>query len=605
VKDTRHTQRLMGGIDVTYSPFSWLSIQGNASYDHNNLTQRYYQPYGLARIQGAGLGPPRLGSMRESETRSTDLNGSWTASLTGNFGELATRTRFRWLVERRDNNGFSARGSNLLVTETPRLGLLTSAVIIDSFQQSVRSEGLFAITALTYKERYILDLLARRDGSSLFGSEERWQNYYRGAAAWRMAQEPWWPVAWIQEFKPRFSIGTAGGRPSFEAQYQTYTVAAGAIAPRILGNSNLKPEHATERELGLDALIANRLRVQANYVNNEVTDQLLLVPLAAFEGFESQWRNAGTIKSKTWELELEQALVEQPTLQWTMRLNGSHTSQKVTKLNVPAFRLETYRAGIWVREGEVLGSFYGMKWATDCKVDLPAGTDCSQFQVNDDGLLVWVGRNDWRDGKTKNLWGTYADLQGQRYYYGIQIRSILDNSLTFLGNTQPYLNASMFHNVEWKNLGFSLLFDGSFGGKIYNQSRAFVCQNYLCPEADQIRKHDELKKPINTYGATVGFYLANENNSWFIENGTYMKLREVSLRYTLNERSLPSLVEKVGLSRATINLTGRNLKTFTSYTGTDPEVGQDAFLGSSVIGRVDEYSYPNFRSVGIDVELAF
>ena len=174
-----------------------------------------------------------------------------------------------------------------------------------------------------------------------------------------------------------------------------------------------------------------------------------------------------------------------------------------------------------------------------------------------------------------------------------------------MGNTQPYLNTSMFHNVQWKNLGFSMLLDGAFGGKIYNQTAAFVCQNHLCPEADQRLKTDELKKPINTYGATVGFYLANENNSWFIEDGTYVKLREVSLRYTLNRSSLPSFIGKVGLSRATLNLIGRNLKTFTQYSGTEPEVGQDQFLGSSVIGRVDEYSYPNFRSVGIDIELAF
>jgi hypothetical protein len=297
--------------------------------------------------------------------------------------------------------------------------------------------------------------------------------------------------------------------------------------------------------------------------------------------------------------------LERPTLQWTATLNASRTTQKITKLNVPPYRVESYRAGIWVREGEELGSFYGLKWANDCKIDLPQGTDCSQFQINDDGLLVWVGQNNWQDGMAKKLWGTYTEMNGKRYYWGMQIRSLLDNSLTLLGNTQPDLNSSLFQNLQWKDLGLSVLLDGEWGGQIYNQTRAFVCQNYKCPEADQRGKPDGEKKPINYYGAIYGFYAANENNSWFIEDADYVKLRELSLRYTLNRGSLPSFIGRVGLERATINLTGRNLKTWTQYLGTDPEVGGDQFLGSAVVGRIDEYQYPNFRSVGIDVELVF
>ena len=145
-------------------------------------------------------------------------------------------------------------------------------------------------------------------------------------------------------------------------------------------------------------------------------------------------------------------------------------------------------------------------------------------------------------------------------------------------------------------------------------SKARVCQPLAdssenvpvarrCPEADQRRKVDELKKPTAYYNRG-GVYASNDNNSWFMERSDFIKLREVSLRYTVNEGSLPSFL-RLGIERAAINLTGRNVHTWTGYPGTDPEVGSDTFLGSAVVGRVDEYTYPNYRSFGIDIEVVF
>ena len=123
-----------------------------------------------------------------------------------------------------------------------------------------------------------------------------------------MAEEDWWPLDFFTEFRPRYSRGTAGGRPGFSYQYQTYAVDRGRIIPKLLGNNSLKPELATEQEYGIDMMVADRYRIQLNYVDLEVKDQLLLVPLSSALGFESQWRNAGTVASTTWEASLEAAL---------------------------------------------------------------------------------------------------------------------------------------------------------------------------------------------------------------------------------------------------------------------------------------------------------
>jgi hypothetical protein len=312
----------MGGLDVNWAPLTWLSFQGNGSFDRIETNQHSYERPGLLRPYNT----PDDGSISDETDLRLEFNASFTAALNFQFGNGFTmRSRLRWLVESLDENGFSVAGGNLPVRDVERLDLIGGVPNVDSYSRSIRSQGVFAISSLTYQSKYILDILGRRDGSSLFGPDERWQNYYRVSAAWRITQEPWFNVGWLTELKPRYSIGTAGGRPAFDAQYQTYQVSAGSIVPQTLGNAELKPELATEQEFGLDAVIADRFRIQANYVRTTIEDQLLQVPLPSIQGFATQWLNGATVKSDTRELSLEAALVERPSMVWTARLNLDRT----------------------------------------------------------------------------------------------------------------------------------------------------------------------------------------------------------------------------------------------------------------------------------------
>jgi TonB-linked SusC/RagA family outer membrane protein len=605
-RDQENRVRVMGSFDAVYDPLDWLTLETNLSYDRIDTNRNYFQRPGLGNITG----PPTVGVMRQYDDLREELNASVTAGSTRRFGDLTLRTRARWLMERADETGFLAGGQGLPIDEVPRLGIITGAPNIDSYVRSIRSEGMFLVNQFAFRDRYVGDVLVRRDGSSLFGADQRWQNYWRLSGAWRMAQEPWFPVRWINEFKPRYSIGTSGGRPGFSAQYQTFAIERGQVIPRTLGNRDLRPELATEQEFGLDMIVAERFQVEANYVDTKVEDQLRLVPLPSAFGYDAQWRNAGTVESKTWEMGLSAALVERRGMVWTARLNLDRTESTITQLNMPPFEITntatagSSRARMMVREGETLGSFYGFQFLSSCD-QLPAGMPCNQFDVNDYGQLVWVGEgNSWRDGFARDLWGTTGSVGGETFRWGHPIRPDTDSPLAFtkLGDSQPSLNASLLQDLTWGNFGATFLLDSEWGAKIYNMTRQWQCRDALCKQADMREVPQEEKKPITYFGALQAANLAND---YWVESSDYVKLRELSLRYTIRQNRMPELLRSTRLSEATINLTGRNLKTWTDYLGFDPEVGRNTFGGSAVVGRVDEWFYPNFRSFGIDVQLVF
>src|SRR5690606_11403563 len=137
--------------------------------------------------------------------------------------------------------------------------------------------------------------------SSLFGEDERWAMYPRVAANWITSEEPWFPVQdAISLLRFRGAWGQAGARPSFSAQYFTYSIGAGnRLSPGVMGNPLLKPEHMTEFEVGFDAELFRRVGLVVTYAHSTTEDQLLPVPLPFIAGYTSVWQNAGTLQNKT------------------------------------------------------------------------------------------------------------------------------------------------------------------------------------------------------------------------------------------------------------------------------------------------------------------
>jgi TonB-linked SusC/RagA family outer membrane protein len=587
-----NTQRIrtLGSLALRYTPRSWLSIDANASYDRADENGSVFIDRGV-KTSVAPLGSP--GSLSLTNANTSALNGDVSASLLQQLGALTARMTFRVALEDQKSVVDTATGTNFAVGGVPRLNAALSRSSA-SAQYDFGSEAYFLSGGVDYGGRVILDGLVRRDASSLFGPGEEWHTYYRGSAAWRLAQEPWWHWRHVNEFKLRISRGTAGTRPSFADQYETYTISAnGTVVKAALGNRFLKPETARETEIGLDVIVNNRYSLQISRAATKTTDELVEIPLPASVGFSTQWQNAGTVVGNTWEGTLEAELLRRGKTAWRLGVVADRSRNHITEFDRSCVRTATisYRC-----VGEDLSTMYGLSFVRSMS-QLPASQASAQgvFEVNDDGLLVAVGQGNHYTDPGK--WGTSVVSNGATYQWGmpiVRLDSTGQQAVVRIGTGNPKLHYGVSNSVDWRSFHFYGLLDTQIGGNIYDATNQRMYQYQRSADVDQAGKPDDLKKPIDYYSL---LYNGNNVVDWFVEPGGFVKLREVSARYDVPRR----LLSRISGNRATggsLSLIGRNLLTWTRYSGYDPEVG-------TVTNRLGGFDYPQYRTFTAVLQLEF
>ncbi len=593
-------ERTIASAAGRYDPLSWLNLSADFSYDRANRYTSTYVPKGTPFLSGTDPN----GSVSDSTASTDAINASIGTTLKFDFGNLSTRTIGRAQAEREEEYIFKARGENF-VTRGVRDLDQARTMVVGSRDQEIRSTSYLAGTNLDYAGKYIADVALRREGSSLFGPDARWQNYYRASAAWRMAEEPWWPVSWIQEFKPRYSVGTAGGRPNYADQYETYTVTStGSISLGDKGNRELRPEHAREQEVGVDMIGLNgRVSLQLSYASVVTRDQIIQLPPKGATGFFSQWANGGTMTGNTLEATLEAQLIQRGDMTWSVGVIADRSRHKITEWDRSCFVSGiTYRC-----LNETLGIYYGRRFLTGMD-QLPANLAAfsDQFAVNDDGYVVWVGQgNSAADGIKRNsagqmLWNTSGTVGGRAVRWGhplVQLDSLGAPALVRIGDGLPKFHWGVTNSFRMGGLSVFGVLDSQVGAEVYNSTKQRMYQYFRHADVDQAGKSDEQKKPIDYY-FTV--YNGNNPTESFVENATYLKLRELSVQYQLSPRRFRFL-RGVGAETATIGLVGRNLFTWTNFTGYDPEVS----ASDDVQLLEDSFEYPNYRTVTALIEFSF
>ena len=601
----RHStrNRSLLGTTLSWSMTPNLRLGGSLSVDKSNRLWRNYFPKGYKTAD------PSLslndGNLTKSTTDEESINGNLGLTYATALGDMDLIAKGTYTYESFEYGWHSGNAYKLAVGDVPQLGT-GSEKSVSSTDQAVNADAFSVGAQVDYLDRYIVDVNFRQDRSSLFGTENRVNNYNRLSFAVRLSEHGFWdPMRGVlNEFKLRFSNGTSGNRPAFSQQYETWSVAGGNISKGALGNKKLKPETVTETEMGIDFSVMDKVLVEVTQAKTVAKDQLLQVPLAGFYGYGSQWQNAGTLTSDVFEISVNASILNTRDMSLSLGFNYDTYDQEITDFNMPAYLTSNGQDVFYMKNNTQYGSFWGTVWSTSA-TQLPSGAQdkASEFQVNDDGYLVWVGSgNSWQDGITKQLWGTSTSIGGATYNWGrpIQYKDETGNALHQMGSSVPDFSYSFNGNFRFQGLSVFALFDGQSGGHIYNHTRQWAARDDGSSDNDQYGKSDATKKPTIYYR---DFYHVNAPNSWYVEDGTFLKLRELAVKY-----DLASLVDLrgVGISGLKLGIVGRNLITWTDYKGYDPEVGRTGGqTGSAVNARVDSYTYPNYRTFSFTLDMDF
>lgn len=589
--------RTLLNANGVFRPTSWLSLSADANYDRGDNNQTSYTPKGTPLVTSTGGLNPSLGSLSVNNTG----NGGWiftgTASVVKAFSDLTVRLSHRGEARREVNNSLTTTGTQFSTEGLKAMSQATVRTTSNSLTD-YRVLGSISSLGLSFKEKYIGDFLVRREGNSLFGRANRWNTFGRASAAWLLSEESWFPLQDFNVFKLRYSYGVTGLNPGFSNQYESMTSdGTGAIRRGTLGNVNISPTFTKEEELGLDMAYKSRLSGTLTFVRNASRDVFVNVPAPAVTGYQVQVTNPAHIGGRILEATIQGAiLTNQKGLRWDVLITADRAS-----LYTKRFGRTCFDDGLQYKcDTTPISEMWGNMIIEDLS-QLPAvhANSLAQFVVNDEGYVVPVGAgNSWRDGVAKNLWGTTLTIDGVNYRWGHPIpRRTPEGILWYgkIGDSNPGLRFGWQNNFRYKDFRLFIQTTGQFGGSVYANSNQTYYASGDHPAVVQAGKPDELKKPVSYYNA-----VSNNNNLYlkrFVESGTHLTISELVFGYSVDAKRM-RLLERSGFSRMNLDLIGRNMRTFTAYTGLN------VMAGSPTV-RFDDATYPMTRTLTGVVTLTF
>jgi TonB-linked SusC/RagA family outer membrane protein len=606
--------RFTGTWRTAYRFYNWLTADANVGYDEANRAYKSVNPFGFT----VSTGNSTAGSLeqRSDNNRSYNANVSLT-SVRDLASWLHNTTKLAALYEDQTNQFTDVTADRLTVPQVPEFGAAdqSGAIRPGSSTEIIRARDVFAVSTFEIKDRYFVDGLIRRDQSSLFGADERAQTYHRLSAAYRASQDVHLPG--VDELKLRVSHGTAGLRPPFSAQYEVFDIGGGSPHKLTLGNSKLRPAFSRETEYGVNLSALKNYSFEYTYSAKRTTDEIIQVPLPAATGYSNQWQNAGTLSGHTHELALGAVLASARDYFWRLNITADRTRQTIEDLKVPPFLVgpdgttQMFRIG----PGQPFGIIYGEKWirtAQQLQQTIALGQlsgTAADYQLNEDGF--YVRKTDYHTINEVPLKAWICEKPGTS-----SCTSMTTNQV--IGDVNPDFHMGFNTTATFKGLALNATLTWTKGGNIYNMTRQWPFNELRDTVFDQSKKpaisapcaanwqtaaptcpYATGRKPTSYYST---FYDAITPNDYFVENGTFMRLRELALNYTVPKTVVDKLRMR-SIHSMRIGLVGRNLWTTTKYSGYDPDVS--GFGGDPFSYRVDYFSYPSYRTWTGMVELGW
>ena len=375
----------------------------------------------------------------------------------------------------------------------------------------------------------------------------------------------------LSSLRLRGAYGETGGQPPgaysrFDNYINTsFAGRPGLVASTTIGNPNLKPERQREYEFGFDAgVFDDRAQIEATYYDKRTTDLVLSVPTALSTGASQQLQNIGELTNKGVELALNTINVERRGFSWRSRLTWAANRNEITKL---AARSDTLVFGYLnaVIVGQPVGAFYGGIYART------ADGKIAYAKVTADSLLLPV--------RGRDTLATGASV----------------NAARVIGDPNPDFTASLNNTFDLPaGIQLGVLLDGRFGNDVANFTRRIT--EFFGSDAEL-----GLEARGDTVPKTFGRNPAGRISIYeeYIENGSFVKLREVSLA----KRFDGAWIQRVGAQSMQLRVAGRNLHTWTSYRGLDPEV--NLFSAQTVARGVDFATIPLPRTITASLTFTF
>lgn len=441
--------------------------------------------------------------------------------------------------------------------------------------------SFFGRAAYNYDSKYLLTVNIRRDGSSRLHPDSRWGTFPSMSAAWRISSEKFMKdLTWLDDLKIRAGWGKTGNQSGIDdyAYLQRYNIerirwfevgtdnsVVPTITPGNLRTNDLKWETTTQTNVGVDlTAFRSRLTVTLDYYFKKTTDMLMNVtmPSTGASSISNTQRNGGEMENKGFEIAVSSKNM-QGKFSWDTDFNISFNKNKMTKLMyTPIYedgRTSDYVNAKVVRNqpGRPLGSFWG---------------------YISDGV----------DPETGNL--IYRDLDNS----GVNGNS---GDQTFIGDPNPDFTFGLTNTFSWKNINLSIFLQGSYGNDIYNASRMETEGMYDGKNQTTVVL-DRWKIPGQITNVPKARFNM-KNSTYFIEDGSYLRVKSVSLSYNIRNRTLT----KLGISRLQPYFTANNLLTWTKYSGMDPEVNQ--WGNSGAVQGIDWGTYPHSKSFVFGINIDF
>lgn len=544
--------RFLVGANATYTPLPWLSANVNTGLDF--FSREDYQTYQPGDF--VIYGPDFASGFRDSR-RADNYVYTANGSLAGTFGlrpGLVSTTTVGGSYQRENFENTECRGYGI-VLGTNSCAAATSLFEIDEEFSELRTLGAFAQQEFAFNDRLFLSVSARADDNSAFGSDFGTVVYPAASASWVVSEEPFFPAAasnFLSNLRLRAAYGTSGLQPNFrdaETLFAPTAVQIGGsdvsgVTLNVTGNPNLEPERVTEYELGLDAgLFDDRLAAEITYYNKRSEDALIQRDLFPSLGLTTtRFENLGEIRNSGIEAALNARVIERDNFRMEVRLAASALDNEIVNLGEGIDPIIFNRGNQAHIEGLPVGAFFGRKYTFN-DADGNGLLSEDEVQLDPNAKLI-----------------TYVTDAGR----------VDTLNASFLGSALP-TNIQTFNAdiTLFKFLNVSTQFERRAGGYQLNDTESFRCA--IAPAFGLPGGCDALYNPNATLEQQAAYIAEKEfgTTAGFIEEADFVKWRELSFRFgvpTFVSRTLPAF------EGASFTIAGRNLKTWTDYSGIDPEI---------------------------------